>query len=372
VLLVQMTITLLTFVVASFYFLTGGGTAIAGYHVILAIGILPLILAAMVYFVPVLTRTGKTGPWIRFVPLTTLSGGFMVLMYFTFPQLAPSMHHFGAIISGGAVATLFIWAFRLRRKTIGTPHPCLDWYLAALACLFFGLCAILAGQWLSSQSNALRLLHLHLNIMGFIGITALGTLQVLMPTVTQKPDPDAANRMRRHLKWILASALLTALSAAWAPSFSWIGFVLLAIPLAGIINAWRRLYASQILALHSAAPSLAAALLGYIAIVLLGAANGHLPIEFNLIAGFIIAFLMPLVTGAISYLLPQWLRPGPQTEWHSKTRRHLGFGSGARALILLAAGILTSLGFEAGWAMALLTACAFIIQVLLMRLRIQA
>ncbi|MDP2247974.1 MAG: hypothetical protein Q8J65_07555, partial [Nitrosomonadales bacterium] len=269
-----------------------------------------------------------------------------------------------------AVAILSFWAIHLRRKTIGTPHPCLDWYLAALACLFFGLFAILAELWLPSQRNALRLLHLHLNIMGFIGITALGTLQVLLPTVTHKPDPDAASRMRRHLKWILASTLITALSAAWAASFAWIGLVLLTIPLTGIFKSWLNHYAPQIFKLHDAAPSLAAALLGYTAMLLLGSANGYLHIEINLLAGFIIAFLMPLVTGAVSYLLPQWLRPGPQTDWHQKAHRQLGFGSGARALAMLFAGILASLGFKAGWALALLTVGTFIIQVLmLMRIR---
>ncbi|MDP2247696.1 MAG: hypothetical protein Q8J65_06160, partial [Nitrosomonadales bacterium] len=64
VLLVQTIITLLTFAAASFYFLIEEGTAIAGYHIIFALGIMPLILAAIAYFVPVLTRSGKTGRWI--------------------------------------------------------------------------------------------------------------------------------------------------------------------------------------------------------------------------------------------------------------------------------------------------------------------
>lgn len=335
---IQIALTLLAFVAASLLFLSGGSTAIASYHVVFAIGILPLILAAMAHFVPVLTRSGTTNRYIRFLPLVALAGGLLVVLYFTFPKVIPAAHYLGAIVSGRAIVAFAFWALRLRRKTIGPPHPCLDWYLAVLACLFVRLCAIVIGHWLPGQRAALRLLHLHLNILGFIGITALGTLQVLLPTAAQKPDPDVAIRMRLHLKWIVAGTLATAVAAAWHPAFAWIGLAILAVPLAVILTAWLQLYRSEIFAPHGAMPSLAAALAGYLVVLALGAANGYFRIGFNPIAAFIIALLMPLVIGAVSYLLPLWLRPGRQTPWHQAARRRMRFGSGARALILLIGG----------------------------------
>ncbi|HEY3327781.1 MAG TPA: hypothetical protein VGK14_11520 [Novimethylophilus sp.] len=361
----QVAFTLLTFVAASSLFPAGRSAAIVGYHIVFAIGILPLILAAMAHFVPVLTRSGPAGPLLRAVPLAALPGGFLVVLYFSYPQFTPTAHYLGAIFSGSAVIALALWVWRLRRKTIGAPHPCLDWYLAALACLFAGLCAIIIGRWLPGQRAALRLLHLHLNTLGFVGITALGTLQVLLPTAAQKPDPGVAARMRRHLKWIGAGTLATACAAAWHPALAWIGLVLLAVPLAGIFNAWRKLYAPQIFTPHGAMPSLAAALTGFMAVLALGTAHGTFRIGFNPVAAFIVAFLMPLVTGAVSYLLPLWLRPGRQTAWHQAVRKHLGFGSGARALILLAGGLMAGLGSEAGWTLALFAAGAFVVQIIL-------
>lgn len=362
---IQIALTLLAFVAAALLLLADGGAAIAGYHVVFALGILPLILAAMAHFVPVLTRSGATAPFVRFIPLAALAGGLLAVLYFTFPQAAPAAHYLGAVVAGSAVAVFALWALRPRRKAIGTPHPCLDWYLAALACLFIGLGAIVIGHWLPGQRAALRLLHLHLNTLGFVGITALGTLQVLLPTAAQKPDPDLAIRMRLHLKWIAAGTLVTACAAAWHPALAGIGLAILAVPLAVIFTAWLQLYRADIFAPHGATPPLAAALTGYLAVLALGAANGYFHHGFNPIAAFIIAFLMPLVTGAVSYLLPLWLRPGRQTAWHQAARRHMGFGSGARALILLIGGLMAGLGIGAGWVLALFAAGTFVVQTIL-------
>lgn len=365
VLPVQIALTLLAFIAASLLFLSGGSAAIAGYHVVFAIGILPLILAAMAHFVPVLTRSGAASRSVGFIPPAALAGGLLVVLYFTFPQSAPAAHYLGAIVSGSAVAALAGWALHLRRKTIGAPHPCLDWYLVALACLLIGLCAIILGHWLPGQRAALRLLHLHLNTLGFVGITALGTLQVLLPTAAQKPDPDVGVRMRLHLKWIAAGTLLTACTAAWHPALAWIGLAVLAVPLAVILTAWLALYRSEIFAPHGAIPPLAAALAGYLAVLALGALNGYFHLGFNPVAAFIVAFLMPLVTGAVSHLLPLWLRPGRETHWHREARRRMGFGSGARALVLLLGGLLAGLGIDAGWLAALFAAGTFVAQAIL-------
>jgi hypothetical protein len=361
----QVAISLLAFVAAACLLLTGKVAAIAGYHIVFAVGILPLILAAMAHFVPVLTRSGAPHRTIRFIPLAALAGGLLAILYFVFPHIVPFGHYLGAIVAGSAAAAFALWALRLRRKTLGAPHPCLDWYFVALACLLIGLCAILAGYWLPSQRAALRLLHLHMNTLGFVGITALGTLQVLLPTAAQKPDPDAGIRMRLHLKWVAAGTLLTAVTVAWQPTLAWIGLAVLALPLAAIFEAWLRLYRARIFAFHGAIPSLAAALLGYLMALALGAANGYFHGGLNPIAAFIVAFLMPLVTGAVSYLLPLWLRPGKQTEWHLAMRRNMGFASSARALILLAGGLMAGLGIEAGWALTLFALGTFVAQIIL-------
>ena len=362
----QVAVTLLTFIAASILALSRGGAAIVSYHIIFAIGIMPLILGAMVYFVPVLARSKIPGKFVQRLPVIALLGGVLVTSYFAFPQVVPAGYIFSVAITVIAAANLVYWACRLRIKAIGSPHPCFDWYLAAMLCLFIALGAILMGYFIPSQRAALRLLHLHLNTLGFIGITALGTLQVLLPTVAQRPDAYAASRMHKHLKWVVLGTVITACGAAWHHNLAWIGMTLLAISLFGIFKSWLQLYSKDVFKLHGAAPPLAVALCGYAIALLIGAAHAHYQPHFNPIATFIIAFIMPLVTGAVSHLLPLWLRPGQQTAWHQAARKHLGFGGGLRALIFMAGGVMVGLGHGIGWYLALIAAGVFIAQTLLL------
>jgi hypothetical protein len=56
------------------------------------------------------------------------------------------------------------------------------------------------------------------------------------------------------------------------------------------------------------------------------------------------------VSGAAGQLLPLWLRPGQQTEWHGRARLRLTFASGTRAVLFLGAGLLAMAGFKwASW-----------------------
>lgn len=362
----QVAITLLTFLAASGLALWQGIVPIASYHIIFAVGVVPLILGAMIYFVPVLTRSKVPGQSIRLLPYIALLGGLLVTAYFTFPQAVPAGHYLGSIIIIMAILRIGAWAYHLRIKTIGTPHPCLDWYLAAIICLFMALCAILAGYFMPAQRSTLRLLHLHLNTLGFIGITALATLQVLLPTITQQADANIASRMHKHLKWVVLGTVIIACGAAWHHSLAWIGMALLAIPIIGMMQAWLSSNAKEIVRLHGAATSLAVALCGYVLALLLGAAHAYYLPGINPIAAFIIAFLMPLVIGAVSYLLPLWLHPGRLTHWHQAARRHLGFLGGLRALIFLTGGLMASLGYVAGWYLAILAVSAFLVQTLLL------
>ncbi len=341
------------------------------YHIIFAMGIVPLILSAMVYFVPVLTRSRNPSRIVVMLPMVALVGGMMLTSHFAFPQTIPHGQYFGTVTIIIVTASLGYWSYRTGRKTIGKPHPCLNWYLAAIACLLLALTAVLMSYLIPSQRAELRLLHLHLNTLGFIGITALGTLQVLLPTTTQHADPSVTGRMRLHLKWMVAGTFLIACGAAWHSSLGWIGLALLAIPIVGILKSWLPLYSRDIFTLNGATPALAAALCGYAVTLLLGTAHGyHFP-SFNPVAVFIIAFLMPLVTGTISYLLPLWLKPGQQTAWHQDARKHLGFVSGLRAFTLLVGGVSAGLGYRFGWVLAVIAVVVFLAQVLLMFIMIR-
>jgi hypothetical protein len=240
------------------------------------------------------------------------------------------------------------------RAALGGAHPGLSWYLAALSCLGAGLLAVPAMSVWPGETLAIKHLHLHLNLFGFVGLTAVGTLQVLLPTAAGRPDPAAASRLRTDLSPALAGTLLIALGAAWLPPLSWVGLALWLFPLGRLARTWLGQYREWIFQRHGAAPLLGAALAGFAGALLGGGLHGAGWIESAHAGhGFVFAFLFPLVSGAAGQLLPLWLRPGRQGEWHDLARRRLTYGGGVRALLLLGGGGMALAGWRWGAVIAL-------------------
>jgi hypothetical protein len=315
-------------------------------HLMLAAGAMPLILAAMGHFIPVLTRTREAGGWVDTLPVAAFAAGTLAVVAFSLPALA-WVWPLGALLALVPAAGMAAFSRQRRGAMLGQPHACLGWYEAALACLALALLAILAGRLWPEQFAALRRLHLHLNMLGFIGLTAVGTLAVLLPTAAGRPDPGAAPRLKRDLPLALAGTLLIAAGAAWFAPLVWLGVALWGVPLVRLGRAWATLYRSEILALHGASPLLAAASVGF-ALSLLAGAVAPLTGKKSADATFVAGFLLPLVTGASAQLLPVWLKPGVQGPWHAGLRGRLGRHGGVRAAFFLLAGSLTAGGVRCG------------------------
>ncbi len=329
-------------------------------HLALASGIMPLIFGAMTHFVPVLTRSAAARKGVRLVPLLALSAG--ALAFFSFAA-SNQIYYFAAFFALALAIVFAIWINRRAVKAVGKPHPCLHWYLSAIVCLILAFAAVLAMALWPEQRLALKRLHLHLNTLGFIGLTAVATLQVLLPTAAGRPDPQTAARLRQDMKWALGGTLLVSVGAAWFKPLAWAGVALWMVPLARLGKAWFTLYSREAHQLHGATSSLVAALTGFFAAMLFGAlhAGGILNMTDTAHA-FILAFLFPLVTGAVSQLLPIWARPGPQTAWHALARQHLGKGGGYRAMLFLAGGISLGLGWRGGLLLSTVALAAFLLQ----------
>ncbi len=314
-------------------------------HLAFALGVMPLILGAMGHFVPVLTRSGAPAAAMRAVPLLALAAGGLVLAGFTVPGWYEVSVQTAAILGLAAAASQAAWIVRRGRAALGSPHPGVYWYLAACLCLTFALAAALAIPWLPRQAHALRLFHLHLNTLGFVGLTAIGTLQVLLPTAAGQPDPRAAARLRIDLSPAVGGALLIAAGAAWYAPLAVAGALFFLWPLLRMLHAWSVNFRCAILRRHGAAPSLVVAAVGLTVLVALGIAHAIGLVEGRAaIAGFVLAFLLPLVSGAASQLLPVWLRPGPRTPWHDALRMRLGWAGAARALLMVVGGSLVVFG----------------------------
>ena len=323
----------------------------AAAHLAFAVGAMPLVFAAMGHFVPVLTRSGEAPPWIRALPLLALAGGLGVVLSFLLPGAwlrGPTLASLPVLVS--AVGML-IWIDARGRGGLGKPHPGLWWYPAACLCLVLALLAVPAMEIWPQERAALRLLHLHLNTLGFIGLTAIGTLQVLLPTAAGRPDPQAAPRLRRDLPLALAGALLISAGSAWGgvagKAGAGFGVLCWLLVLIRLGLAWFHGFRTEIFRCHGAAPSLAWALVGLMGMSALGALHGAGLINgVDAIAAWFIAFLLPLVSGAVSQLLPVWLRPGRQDAWHGAARSLLQRYGGIRGGAFVAAGLAYALGWH--------------------------
>lgn len=329
-------------------------------HLALAMGVMPLIFGAMTHFIPVLTRSAAARVGMRLIPLLALAAGALAFFSFAVPN---QTYYFAALLALAAAVTFAVWIIRRAINALGKPHPCLYWYLGAIICLILALATVNAMALWPEQRLALKQLHLHLNTLGFIGLTAVATLQVLLPTAAGRTDPQAAARLRQDMKWALGGTLLISIGAAWFKPLAWLGAALWMIPLLHLGKAWLTLYSQEIRRLHGAIPSLAAALAGFFAALLFGSLHaGGILNTTDTAHAFILAFLFPLVTGAVSQLLPVWARPGPQTAWHALVRQRLGAGGGYRAMLFLLGGLLLGLGWRGGMALSIAALVVFLLQ----------
>lgn len=318
-------------------------------HVVLALGVMPLILGAMMYFTPVLTHSRAPAfPWLV-LPLLALASGAMAAVFMSWRR---ELLFIPLLLGLFAVASVCGWMLHRARTMLGRPHPGLYWYVWALACLFLGLTAMLAATLLPDRWANLRQFHLHINLLGFVGLTAYGTLRVLLPTAAGYSDPSARERLQHDLYIMVSGALLIAAGAAGWSWLMWPGLVLWLIPPARfflpLVSRWR----ANIRGWSRPATSLAAAVAGMMIAPIAGGlhAAGALPADAAL-SVFFYLFLFPLVTGAVSYLLPVWLWPARNTAAYEIAVRRLAWGSGARALVFFVAG---------GMALAGLTGAAYL------------
>jgi hypothetical protein len=341
--------------------LSGWGSPLAVAHLAFAVGIVPLIFAAMMHFVPVLTRTGDIDPRMARLPVAVQLFGLVAVggMQGWLPYGAV---HVAAVCDVLAAAVLINWIACRVRATLGSPHPGWRWYGVAIGCLILALLSILLIPFWPSYWRALRIFHLHLNTLGLIGLAALGTLPVLLPTALGKPDPEAGSWLRRRL-WLVASgALVVATGAVIAWPFAAPGAMLIFVSALGLAGQWIRRFGLRPLMHDGAAASLLAALCGLLLGLLAGLLHGagFMPTRASLLA-WAAGFLLPLVTGALSQLLPVWRWPGPSTPERTTMRQKLVATGALRGALFVAAALALLAGYPlVGGGMVVAAVCLFV------------
>lgn len=329
----------------------------AAMHVAFAMGVVPMIFGAMLHFIPVLTRSETPGKAILALPFIVQLFGVAVVgaMQGWLPRWSL---HAVAVANGILAAALWIWVADRARNCVGRAHPGWIWYSGSLAVIVL---AMIAVPFMDSEfGRAARLFHMHLNTLGFVGLAALGTLPVLMPTVIGVPELQAAWWLHRWFPPMLLGALLLAAGAALYPPVSLLALPLILAGLTVLARRWLTVFGWSAIRRDGAAASLGVALIGLAVLLLVGAVHGlgYLPAR-PAIAGFVACFLLPLVSGALSQLLPIWRHPGPNSPQREALRRRLVAGGQLRSLLFVVGG----LAFLAGFALPglLITCCGILV-----------
>ena len=363
-------LTLLALLGSAVWALSGFGSPLAVAHLAFAVGIVPLIFAAMSHFVPVLTRTGDPGRLIARLPGAAQLTGLVavVAMQGVLPYW---LLHAAAAVDLVLAAILLNWIAGRARATLGSPHPGWRWYGAALGCLMMALLAVLLIPVLPSYWKALRVFHLHLNTLGLVGLAALGTLPVLLPTALGKPDPEAGSWLRRRLWLVAGGALVIATGAAVIWPFAAPGAALMLVAALGLVGQWGRRFGFKVMLADGVATSLLAAVAGLLVTLAAGVAHGAglLPPYPTLLA-WVAGFLLPLVTGALSQLLPVWRWSGPALPARHIMRQKLAASGSLRAALFLAAALALLGGFALAAVLLVASALLLFIAGLLQAVRV--
>lgn len=330
-------------------------------HVIMAIGIMPLIMGAMIYFTPVLTHSRAPGWPVLMVPFLALGAGVMVTTALIWRRDLLFVPAILAILSTGV---LLGWMWRRAQTMLGRPHPGVRWYMWALACLSSGLLAIFAATLWPEYWIALRRFHLHINLLGFVGLTAYGTLRVLVPTVAGYADPEARGRLHGDLYLLVAGTFLIATGSVGWTWLVWPGLVLWLVPLVRLASShiWR--WRKFVWGWNRSSTSLSFAVFGLILVLIAGGFHAvSVGTATMAVPLFFFVFLLPLVTGAVSYLLPVWLCSARSDPKYETMARQLAWGSGVRSLSFLLAGVMAWSDMTVAVYLAVAAGAVFLIQI---------
>ncbi|MFG3264476.1 multicopper oxidase domain-containing protein [Streptomyces bobili] len=215
---------------------------------------------------------------------------------------------------------------RLGRGALGGRlKPIVSYYRAATAALIVGavLGALLAtgGAGGPDRYAGLRLAHLHVTLLGWIGLPVLGTLFMLWPTVLGVRMKERTTKVSRWVLWLAAGGLVVAVTAlalglrrpAVAGLALYLGGAVLAADLlvrtvrrhrpVSAAAAWMLAAATCWLTLAVTADS------AWLATRPLAAAQTGID---ALLPVLLVGFVAQILIGALTYLLPVVLSSGPR------------------------------------------------------------
>ncbi|HET8928801.1 MAG TPA: cupredoxin domain-containing protein, partial [Microbacterium sp.] len=261
---------------------------------------------------------GRVGLGIR---LGTHSAGALVLVAGVMTASLPLVITGAVVVAAAIIAHAVLLAIQSRSALPSRFGPLVRYYIAAAIVFLGGIAigAVMAGD--PTLTDRLVTAHLVLNAYGWIGMTALGTLVLLWPTVLHARIQDSADAAGRRALWILLAGLIIAAAGPLVDIQALVA-VGMVVWLAGALligrEGWRQAramppatFAGWSLACAFVWVLGAAATLAVQAVLMPGWAelrDAYLVVLGPLVAGFAVQ----LVSGAMSYLLPVVAMGSPQ------------------------------------------------------------
>ncbi|MFF0112862.1 multicopper oxidase domain-containing protein [Streptomyces prasinus] len=236
----------------------------------------------------------------------------------------PTLTGVGCALLVGTIGAHLVVLVRLGRGALGGRlAPIADYYRAAAAALIVG---VVLGWLLATGAagpqyyNGLKLAHVHVTLLGWIGLPVLGTLFMLWPTVLGVRMSERTTRQARGVLVATGAGLLTAVAglASGQRLAAVSGVALYAAGVAGAALLFARTAHRRPAVSAAAAWTLAAALgwlfAGVVADLALMAARpldeAREPVA-SLVPVLLVGLVAQVLIGALTYLLPVVLASGP-------------------------------------------------------------
>ncbi|HLZ36501.1 MAG TPA: copper oxidase, partial [Mycobacteriales bacterium] len=272
-----------------------------------------------------------------------------------------------------AVAAHLAVLVRLRRGALsGRFAGTVDYYLAACVTLLLGgtLGAALALGVAGVAHDRILLAHLHLNLLGWVGLTVLGTQFTLWPTVLRTRMADGVVTAATRALWLLAAGLAaTVVGVLWVTPVAVVGLVTYAAGVVvAVVPAVRATRSGHLNTGAAVAMALAGAQL-FVALAVDAWTLLTVPLSTaaarfdDVLPLIVVGFVAQVLLGALTYLLPVVLGGGPLATRAATARLNRLWP--ARAVLLnvgvaLAALPLPSAAQTAGWVAAAAAGAAFL------------
>ncbi|MEU5609178.1 multicopper oxidase domain-containing protein [Streptomyces sparsogenes] len=225
----------------------------------------------------------------------------------------------------GALAAHFTVLVRMGRGALGGRlAPVVGFYRAAAVALIVG--AVLGGLVATGHAGpryyaGLRLAHIHVTLLGWIGLPVLGTLFMLWPTVLGVRMAERTTRVARRVLALTGGGLLTAVGAL-AAGLRWAALAGVAAYAVGAVVAME-LFARTVRGrrpVSAAAASTLGAAAGWLcagvvadAVILAARPLTEAGEDIgSLIPVVLVGFVAQVLIGALTYLLPIVLGSGPK------------------------------------------------------------